>query len=97
MADRIFHLEKLPDEGEFTGASGPTGVGRRKRAGSGGGLFQPGENSLSAAEKARLLRMTGHLDPLKPRNQRIWTGQSERRTPEQVEGDRRNDTGNTGP
>lgn len=97
MADRLFFIDRDGDEGEYTGKVGPTSVPIRKRSGAGGGNFKPSEGSLSAAEKMRLERLTGHHDPRLPLNYRIWNGESERRTPNQIEGDRRNDTGNTGP
>jgi hypothetical protein len=100
MADRQFEYHEIypdADETEHLGKTGPTQIPVRKRAGAGAGNFKPGEQSLTAIEKARLDRLVGRRDPRLPINRRIQTGESEKRTAAQIEGDRRNGTGNTGP
>lgn len=97
MVDRTFFIDPDADEAEYTGKVGPSGVGLRKAAGAGGGNFRPSEGSLSASDKMRLDRLVGRRDPRLPINRRIWNGESEFRTPEQIEGDRRNDIDNPGP
>jgi len=46
-------------------------------------------SALSASDEARLARLTDPVDVQRKRNDRIWKGESAKRTWAQVEGDRR--------
>jgi hypothetical protein len=76
----------LPDRNEggseYTGVMGPAGVPahRPKRA-------------LSASDQARLMRLTGTLDPAAPISDRHWNGQAVEKSAKELEGERRRDDG----
>lgn len=64
-------------ETEYTGLTGPAGVPFRKR-----------RRSLSASEQARLMRLTGTLDPTAPISDRHWNGQAVEKSAREIEGER---------
>jgi hypothetical protein len=71
----------MPDTGdygsEYTGRMGPAGVpAKRPRA------------ALSASDQARLMRLTGTLDPEAPISDRHWYGQNVEKSARELEGER---------
>lgn len=67
---------------EYTGLMGPAGVP----------AFRP-RRALSASDQARLMRLTGTLDPQAPISWRHWYGQKVEKTAREIEGERRRDDG----
>jgi hypothetical protein len=63
-------------ETEYTQTSGPAGVAKYRHP-----LL------TSAAERARLLRLTGTIDPQAPLSERVWNGEDIERTLAQKIGD----------
>lgn len=66
-------------ETEYGGEMGPAGVPAQRP-----------RTALSASDEARLLRLTGTLDPKAPRSDRVWNGEAVEKTAAQKEGEKSN-------
>lgn len=67
---------------EYTGVTGPAGVPAHRP-----------RRALSASDQARLMRLTGTLDPQAPISDRHWYGQAVDKSDRELEGERRRDDG----